>query len=339
MTTILIVGAGFSGAVLARQLVDNNPDIYIDLIDERDHIGGNAYDYTNKHGIRIHKYGPHLFHTNNEIVWNWISRYGEWVEYYHKVKALLNDGRYVTLPVNKETKKIVGEENVIKTFFAPYTYKMWGKTIEELDPGIIKRIPIRDDDNELYFPNDKYQFLPKNGYTTVFDEILSHKRITVSLNTPYEKQMESAGYAHIFNAMPIDEYFNYKHGELPYRSIKFHNVDLPLKKVLPSTVVNFTHDGPYTRMTEWKNMTAHGENNQWTSLTYEEPCDYRDNNMERYYPVKDIAGDNKRTYKKYKEMVKPNMTFIGRCGMYAYIDMHQAINSSLQTATKYLGEQ
>ena len=339
MTTILIVGAGFSGAVLARQLVDNNPDIYIDLIDERDHIGGNAYDYTNKHGIRIHKYGPHLFHTNNEIVWNWISRYGEWVEYYHKVKALLNDGRYVTLPVNKETKKIVGEENVIKTFFAPYTYKMWGKTIEELDPGIIKRIPIRDDDNELYFPNDKYQFLPKDGYTAVFDEILSHKRITVSLSTPYEKQMESAGYAHIFNAMPIDEYFNYKHGELPYRSIKFHNVDLPLKKVLPSTVVNFTHDGPYTRMTEWKNMAAHGENNQWTSLTYEEPCDYRDNNMERYYPVKDIAGDNKRTYKKYKEMVKPNMTFIGRCGMYAYIDMHQAINSSLQTATKYLGEQ
>jgi UDP-galactopyranose mutase len=339
MTTILIVGAGFSGAVLARELVDNNPDIYIDLIDERDHIGGNAYDYTNKHGIRIHKYGPHLFHTNNEIVWNWISRYGEWVEYRHKVKALLNDGRYVTLPVNKETKEIVGEENVIKTFFAPYTYKMWGKTIEELDPGIIKRIPIRDDDNELYFPNDKYQFLPKNGYTTVFDEILSHKRITVSLSTPYEKQMESAGYAHIFNAMPIDEYFNYKHGELPYRSIKFHNVDLPLKKVLPSTVVNFTHDGPYTRMTEWKNMAAHGENNQWTSLTYEEPCDYRDNNMERYYPVKDIAGDNKRTYKKYKEMVKPNMTFIGRCGMYAYIDMHQAINSSLQTATKYLGEQ
>jgi len=339
MTTILIVGAGFSGAVLARQLVDNNPDIYIDLIDERDHIGGNAYDYTNKHGIRIHKYGPHLFHTNNEIVWNWISRYGEWVEYYHKVKALLNDGRYVTLPVNKETKKIVGEENVIKTFFAPYTYKMWGKTIEELDPGIIKRIPIRDDDNELYFPNDKYQFLPKDGYTAVFDEILSHKRITVSLSTPYERQMESAGYAHIFNAMPIDEYFNYKHGELPYRSIKFHNVDLPLKKVLPSTVVNFTHDGPYTRMTEWKNMAAHGENNQWTSLTYEEPCDYRDNNMERYYPVKDIAGDNKRTYKKYKEMVKPNMTFIGRCGMYAYIDMHQAINSSLQTATKYLGEQ
>jgi UDP-galactopyranose mutase len=339
MTTILIVGAGFSGAVLARELVDNNPDIYIDLIDERDHIGGNAYDYTNKHGIRIHKYGPHLFHTNNEIVWNWISRYGEWVEYRHKVKALLNDGRYVTLPVNKETKEIVGEENVIKTFFAPYTYKMWGKTIEELDPGIIKRIPIRDDDNELYFPNDKYQFLPKNGYTTVFDEILSHKRITVSLSMPYEKQMESAGYAHIFNAMPIDEYFNYKHGELPYRSIKFHNVDLPLKKVLPSTVVNFTHDGPYTRMTEWKNMAAHGENNQWTSLTYEEPCDYRDNNMERYYPVKDIAGDNKRTYKKYKEMVKPNMTFIGRCGMYAYIDMHQAINSSLQTATKYLGEQ
>ena len=168
--------------------------------------------------------------------------------------------------------------------------------------------------------------------------ILLHKRITVSLSTPYEKQMESAGYAHIFNAMPIDEYFNYKHGELPYRSIKFHNVDLPLKKVLPSTVVNFTHDGPYTRMTEWKNMAAHGENNQWTSLTYEEPCDYRDNNMERYYPVKDINGDNQKIYKKYKAKVNPNMTFIGRCGMYVYSDMHQAISSSLATAHKFIEE-
>ena len=149
---ILVVGAGFSGAVIAHQLAKAGHDIIV--IDERDHIGGNAYDYTNDKGIRIHKYGPHLFHTNNKKVYDWITQFDEWVPYKHKVKAQLKDGKYVTLPVNKETKEIVGEENIISTFFAPYTYKMWGKTIEELDPSIIKRIPSRDDDNEFYFPND-----------------------------------------------------------------------------------------------------------------------------------------------------------------------------------------
>ena len=338
MKTVLVVGAGFSGVSLARELVENDPDIFVEIIEERPHIGGNAYDYDNEKGIRVHKYGPHLFHTNNKRVWDWVNRFGEWVEYKHKVKAILEDGTYVTLPVNKETKEIVGEENVIKTFFAPYTYKMWGKTIEELDPNIIKRVPIRDDDNEYYFPNDAYQGMPILGYTELFNEIVNHDRIVVHLGVSFGKDMEGTGYEHIFNAMPIDEYFNYKHGELPYRSIKFTHVDLPTPYILPTTVVNFTHDGPCTRVTEWKHIPFHGDNPNWTSLTYETPCDYRDNNMERYYPVKDIEGLNRKTYEEYKKMVGPNMTFIGRCGMYAYLDMHQAINSALQTATKYLEE-
>jgi len=142
-------------------------------------------------------------------------------------------------------------------------------------------------------------------------------------------------YYHVFNSMPIDVYHDFKFGELPYRSLKFHHVNLPIPKILPTPTVNFTHSGAYTRMTEWKNYPNHGTNDQITSLTYEEPCDYIDNNMERYYPVKDISGKNREIYKKYKEILTSNTTFIGRCGMYVYIDMHQAIVSSLATVNKF----
>ena len=175
---ILIVGAGFSGTVIAYELSKAGHNI--SMIDERPHIGGNAYDYTDENGIRIHKYGAHLFHTNNKKVFDWLTQFGEWEEYKHKVKAILDDGRYVTLPVNKETLKIIGKENIIDTLYRPYTYKMWNKTIEELDPSIINRIPIRDDDNEYYFPNDRYQVLPKKGYTEIFNLILDQKTIKVN---------------------------------------------------------------------------------------------------------------------------------------------------------------
>ncbi len=335
MKSILIVGAGFSGAVIARELAEAGHKCTI--IDKRHHIGGNAYDYECS-GIRIHKYGPHLFHTNNKEVVDWLSQFTEWVDYEHKVKAQLDDGTYVTLPVNRETKEIVGEDKILDTFFRPYTLKMWGKTLDELDPSIINRIPTRDDDNELYFPNDKYQMMPKDGYTKIFENIFKHKNIKVFTGTRFTKSMEKK-YDHVFNSMPIDQYFNNKHGELPYRSIKFHKVLLPMAKVLPTATVNFTHDGPYTRVTEWKNIPNHGNSATQTILTYEEPCDYKDNNKERYYPVKDVDGVNRETYKKYKEMVDTDrMTFIGRCGMYVYVDMHQAISSALATSKRYLKE-
>jgi len=212
---------------------------------------------------------------------------------------------------------------------------MWGKTIEELDPSILKRIPSRDDDNEFYFPNDLYQVLPKNGYTRVFELILDQKNITTITSQRFNRSMEKE-YDHVFNSMPIDDYFGYAYGTLPYRSIKFHHVDLPMNKVLPTGTVNFTHDGPYTRVTEWKNLPCHGINNQYTTLTYEEPCDYMVNDFQRYYPVKDVNGENRKKYEQYKSLTRSNMTFIGRCGMYVYIDMHQAINSALSTAEKFL---
>lgn len=330
---VLIVGAGFSGAVIARQLAEAGYECKV--IDKRYHIGGNAYDF-NMDGIRVHKYGPHLFHTNNQEVVTWLSQFTEWVDYKHKVKAQLDDGTYVTLPVNKETKEIVGEDKILDTFFRPYTLKMWGKTLDELDPSIINRIPTRDDNNELYFPNDEYQMMPKDGYTKIFENIFDHDNIRVFTCVDFDKSIED-DYDHIFNSMPIDQYFDYAHGELPYRSIKFHNVNLPMAKVLPTATVNFTHDGPYTRVTEWKNIPNHGKSDTNTILTYEEPCDYKDNNLERYYPVKDIEGINRETYKKYKEMVdNDRMTFIGRCGMYVYVDMDMAISSALATARNFL---
>lgn len=333
--TMLVIGAGFAGATVARMLAEAGHRVVV--MDKRDHVAGNAYDYENEYGIRIHKYGPHLFHTNNKKVFDFISQFTEWQEYKHKVKAQLSDGRYVTLPVNRETKEIVGEENVIDIFFRPYTYKMWGKTIEELDPSILKRVPVRDDDNEYYFPNDEYQCVPKDGYTALVKKMLDHENIEVRLKAPFNPFALNF-FEHCFNSMPIDEYFNFKYGELPYRSIKFHNVTLPMRKVLPTGTVNFTHDGPYTRVTEWKNLPCHGDTDKYTTLTYEEPCDYRDNDMERYYPVKDVDGENRKIYEKYKGIVEENMTFIGRCGQYVYVDMHQAINSSMATVEKFLKE-
>ena len=330
--SFLVVGAGFAGAVIAHELANDGHQVT--LIDERDHIGGNAYDYTNEHGIRIHKYGPHIFHTSNEKVYDWITQFGEWVEYKHKVKAQLSNGEYVTLPVNKLTKEIVGEENILDIFYRPYTKKMWDKEIEELDPNILKRVAVRDDDNEYYFPKDIYQIMPKDGYTKVFEKILDHQNIVVKLNTPFHKDMES-DYQHVFNSMPIDVYYDYRFGELPYRSLKFHNVNLPMVRALPASVVNFTNNSPYTRIAEWKNFPEHGSNNKWTTLTYEEPCDYIDNDYQRYYPVKDIDGINQTIYKTYKEIENTKVTFIGRCGMYVYIDMHQAVMSSLATVKRF----
>ena len=336
LRNILVVGAGLSGSVVSRELAEAGYNVTI--IDKREHIGGNCYDYTNEYGIRIHKYGPHIIHTNNKEVIDWLAKYVEFVDYQHKVKAVLDDGRYVTLPVNKETKDIVGEENVLDIFVRPYNKKMWNKTLEEMDMSIVQRVAIRDDMNDLYFPNDKYQYLPKGGYTKMFENILNHSNIEVKIGTEYNKSMNDS-FDFVFNCMPIDEYFDFCHGELPYRSMKFHTVTLPSPKLLPTAAINFTNDGPYTRMSEWKNFPDHGENKVFTTLTYEEPCDYHDNNMERYYPVKDLEGKNRELYKRYKDMTPDNMQFIGRCGMYVYIDMHQAISSSLTTAKEFINHE
>jgi UDP-galactopyranose mutase len=333
MNKILVVGAGFSGSVIARELAERG--FLVDIFEKRNHIGGNAYDYINENGIRIHKYGPHLFHTSNLNVVEWLSKFTEWTPYKHKVKALLENGKLVTLPVNKETAEIVGEENIFDIFFRPYTKKMWGIDINEIDAEVLSRVPIRNDLNEFYFPNDSFQSLPSNGYTGIFEKILDHEKINVHLNKEF-KQGDELSYFHTFNSMPIDEYFNFIDGDLPYRSIKFHTSTINVPQLFPTATINFTHNEPYTRVTEWKNLPNSGKPADSTTITVEEPCDYRDNNLERYYPIKDKDGINHKLYESYKSKTPHNMTFIGRCGMYAYLDMHQAISSSLSIAKKFI---
>ena len=187
MKKILVV-AGLTGSVISRMLADNNYKVTV--IDKRDHIAGNVFDYINDKNIRVHKYGPHLFHTNNEKVVSFIKKFAHWVEYKHKVKAILKDGTYVTLPVNSQTKKIVGADNIVETFIRPYSEKMWGLKLEKISPDIINRVPVRDDDNEYYFPKDKYQLIPKDGYTHFVRNILDHKNIEVQTNTAFNRKME-----------------------------------------------------------------------------------------------------------------------------------------------------
>ena len=330
---IMVVGAGFSGATIARVLAEQGYSI--DLIDRRSHVAGNAYDHVNEYGIRVHDYGPHLFHTSNQRVVEFLSRFTEWTPYKHKVKAMLADGRLVTLPVNRETCEIVGKENVLDTFFRPYTKKMWGISLDELDPEILNRVPVRDDANEFYFPNDQFQALPKSGYSTLVENMIDHPLINVTLNEGYQQGF-AKDYIHIFNSMSLDEFFNNEHGVLPYRSIRFHTMHAPCPRFFPVATVNFTHEEKYTRVTEWKNLPGHGQNASHTTLTFEEPCDFSENNFERYYPVKDLGQENRALYKKYAAMTPANMTFIGRCGLYAYIDMHQAVNSALSIANDFL---
>jgi UDP-galactopyranose mutase len=330
---ILVVGAGFSGAVVARELAEAG--WMVTVIDQRDHIAGNAYDAVNDIGIRVHRYGPHLFHTSNERVVAWLSRFTAWVPYRHRVKALLADGRYVTLPVNRETTAIVGQDRLLDVFYRPYTRKMWGAELEAIAPDILQRVPIRDDLNEQYFPHDTFQALPVHGYTALIGRMLEHERIEVVLSQPFEHRMEPA-FAHVFTSMPIDEYFEYTLGRLPYRSIRFHSYTLPVPRLLPVATVNFTHDAPYTRMTEWKLLPGHGEAEGYTTITVEEPCSFEENNFERYYPVKDRDGINRRCYARYASMAPGHVTFIGRCGLYAYLDMHQAVNSALAVSAAFL---
>lgn len=371
MKPVLVVGAGFAGAVYARTLADHGIDVHV--IDRRPHIGGNAYDEVMPNGTRIHRYGPHLFHTNMKHVVDWMKRFGSFVPYEHRVQALLDNGQCVPLPINRATVNAIfnvslasGEEmcsflqkqsipceaprnaaeylyaqigkQLTDLFFRPYTRKMWEMDLEDLDAAVVKRIPICYGDDDRYFPDDTYQILPEHGYTAVFQNILDHPRITVTLDTPFGRGF-CKDYSHCFNSMAIDEYFNETLGQLPYRSLHFHHrEETETYKCGEAPIINFTDDRPYTRQTDWSRMPCHAARNTLRTLTLEQPCDYRDNGHERYYPVKTSDGRFEALYQRYCALAEkePHMTFIGRCGTYRYLDMHQVINQSLKGAEMWL---
>jgi UDP-galactopyranose mutase len=362
---ILVVGAGFAGAVHARELAEAGWQV--EVIDRRPHIGGNAYDEVSASGVRVHRYGPHLFHTNNEKVVDWLKRFGDFVPYEHRVEAALPDGRHVPLPVNRRTINAVFGVNLADAaavqeflarqavpiaqpanaaehlmahigrtltdlFFRPYTRKMWALDLEELDAAVVQRIPIRSDDEDRYFPNDRFQMLPRDGYTAIFADIFDHPNIRVRLGETFDRAA-LAGYAHCFNSMPIDEYFDDAFGPLPYRSIRFHHTDIASHDApMHAATLNFTDAGKFTRETDWSRLPNHVVTpGPRKTLTREEPCDYLENAKERYYPVKTSDGRYDAAYRRYKTLAEQDgkVSFIGRCGTYQYLDMHQVINQSL----------
>lgn len=369
---ILVVGAGFAGAVHARVLAEAGFAVHV--IDKRPHIAGNAYDETDGNGLRVHRYGPHLFHTNNERVVEWLRRFANFVPYTHKVEAVIDGARFVPLPVNRRTIETVFDTRLADAdavraflarqaipneapanaaeylnaqigrtltdlFFRPYTKKMWGYDLEEMAAAVVQRIPIRMDDEDRYFPNDRFQILPEKGYTHVFARILDHSGIRVSLGVGFDKAM-LADYHHCFNSMPIDEYFEEALGPLPYRSIRFHHDERAIDdRRGTAPTINFTDTGPITRETDWERLPLHRiEDRGRKTVTREEPCDYRDNGLERYYPVKTSDGRYDAVYRQYKALAEKDgrVTFIGRCGTYQYLDMHQVINQSLVSAHEFV---
>ena len=361
MFDYMIVGAGFAGCVLAERLatVANKKVI---IVEQRDHIGGNAYDYYNHHGILVHKYGPHIFHTNSKKVFDYLSQFTTWRPYEHRVLASV-DGQLVPLPINLDTinrlyglqlnceqletfynsraekiDKVNTSEDVVvskigrelyEKFFKGYTRKQWDLDPSELDASVTSRVPVRTNKDDRYF-TDTFQAMPMHGYTKMFRNMLSHPNIKVLLNTDYKEVIDVIPYQRMVYTGPIDSFFNYCFGKLPYRSIEFKFDTLDTEVFQSTGTVNFPNEHPYTRITEFKYLT--GQKHSKTSIVYEYPTAEGD----PYYPIP--RPENAALYKKYKVLADSmtNTFFTGRLGTYKYYNMDQVVAQSLTLFEKLM---
>lgn len=358
MFDYLIVGAGFAGSVLAERLASRYNKRVL-LVERRNHVGGNAYDYYNEHGILVHKYGPHIFHTNNKKVWDYLSTFTEWYYYQHQVLAYV-DGNYVPFPVNLDTINILHgyslsvenlegyisaqkaqvDVNNIKNardmaisrvgqdcyekFFKNYTKKQWNLWPEELAAEVTARIPVRYSRDGRYF-TDRYQGIPKYGYTKMFEKMLDHPNISILLNADYKEIVGEFNYDRLIYTGPIDYFFEYKHGRLPYRSLRFEMETLPLEKYQEAGTVNYPNDYDFTRVTEYKYLT--GQRHSWTTIMREYPVA----DGEPYYPIPRPA--NQEMYQKYYEEVQKlsgKIWFIGRLAEYRYYNMDVVVEKAIK---------
>lgn len=352
----LIVGAGFTGATCARQLADAGKKVLV--IDKRDHIGGNAYDYMNEHGVRIHKYGPHIFHTNSDKVFAFLSRFTDWRPYEHRVLAFV-EGKFVPFPVNLTTLEMLGltkedcapdesirhpqnaEEQCLQRvgrklyelFFEGYTTKMWGRHPRELDASVTARIPVRWDSRDDRYFTDKHQAMPKDGYAALFERMLDHPAIRVERDCSFEDSARIHGYeyARVIWTGPIDEYFGHSLGSLPYRSMRFYLDSGPRSAMREAATINYPDaTAPYTRETDWDALGGDPVPFSWR--TSEAPCD----EGEPYYPIP--APENRALYKRYEALAveEPNVTFLGRLGTYQYLNMDQAVGQALAACERLM---
>jgi UDP-galactopyranose mutase len=359
MFDYLIVGAGFAGSVLAERLA-NVSEKKVLIVDQRDHIGGNAYDYYNKDGILIHKYGPHIFHTNARKVFDYLGHFTSWRPYEHRVLASV-DGQLVPIPINLNTinklyglqlncnqleaffeskaeklSRITTSEDVVvskvgrelyEKFFKGYTNKQWDLDPSELDASVTARVPTRTNRDDRYF-TDTYQAMPAHGYTKMFQKMLSHPNIKIMLNTDYKEIIDVIPYKTMIYTGPIDSYFNYCYGRLPYRSIEFKFETIETEVFQSTGTINFPNEHPYTRITEFKYLT--GQKHPKTSIVYEYPQAEGD----PYYPIP--RPENAEIYKKYQRLANTmtNTYFTGRLATYRYYNMDQVVAQSLSLFEK-----
>ncbi|RPD49959.1 UDP-galactopyranose mutase [Hymenobacter sediminis] len=354
MFDYLIVGAGFAGSVLAERLATRSNKKVL-IVDKRSHIAGNAYDHYNEEGILVHKYGPHIFHTNSKDVFEYLSNFTDWRPYEHRVLASV-DGQMVPMPINLDTinklyglslnsfeveqffESVAEQVPVIKTsedvvvskvgrelyekFFKNYTRKQWGMDPSELDKSVTSRVPTRTNRDDRYF-TDTYQAMPLHGYTRMFERMLDHPNIKVMLNTDYHDIVDFIPFKEMIFTGPVDEYFDFKYGKLPYRSLEFKHETLNQENYLAAPVVNYPNDNLYTRITEFKALT--GQKHPKTSIVYEYPKAEGD----PYYPVPRL--ENAELYNKYKKLADetPNVHFVGRLATYKYYNMDQVVAQAL----------
>lgn len=363
MFDYLVIGAGFAGATIAERLAAHAGKRVL-ICDKRNHIGGNAYDYYNDDGVLIHKYGPHIFHTNSAEVFGYLSRFTEWRPYEHRVRACV-DGQLLPIPINLDTvnqlygtqytsfeleaffQSVAEPRHPIRTsedvvvsrvgrelyekFFRNYTRKQWGLDPSELDSSVIARVPVRTNRDDRYF-TDTYQAMPLHGYTRMFERILDHPNIHVLLNADYREIKELVPHRQLIYTGPVDEYFDYCFGRLPYRSLRFQWETRDVRVAQPAPVINYPNDHLYTRVTEMKYLS--GQDHPKTSLVYEFPTDQGD----PYYPIP--TPGNAALYAKYQQLANmtPEVQFLGRLGTYKYYNMDQVVAQALAVYAKVAGQ-
>ena len=358
----LVAGAGFAGAVAAERLARRFGKTVL-VVDKRPHVGGNAYDVEDASGILIHKYGPHIFHTNSAEVFDYLSQFTEWRRYEHRVLASV-DGMLIPVPINLDTvnrlyklnlsseeleaffaaraercERIRTSEDVVvsrvgrdlyEKMFRGYTRKQWGLDPSELDSSVIARIPVRTNRDDRYF-TDTYQQMPLQGFTRMFKNMLDHPNIRVECGFDYRDIAKRVRYKQLIYTGPIDEFFGFKYGKLPYRSLEFRHETVDRPVFQPTAVVNYPNEHAYTRITEFKYLT--GQTAPKTSIVYEYPRAEGD----PYYPVP--RGENQALYSQYKALAEatPDTHFVGRLATYKYYNMDQVVAQALALCSRIQG--
>jgi UDP-galactopyranose mutase len=362
MFDYLVVGAGFAGSVLAERLAADGGSRVL-VVDRRPHVGGNAYDHYNDDGILVHRYGPHIFHTNSREVFEYLSRFTAWRPYEHRVRASV-DGQLVPIPINLDTinqlyglklssfelekffadvaeprERLRTSEDVVvskvgrelyEKFFRNYTRKQWGMDPSELDASVTARVPTRTNRDDRYF-TDRYQAMPLHGYTRMFERMLAHPDIKVMLNTDYREILDEVEFREMVYTGPVDEFFDCRHGKLPYRSLEFRHETVNAPVFQPAPVVNYPNEHPYTRVTEFKYLT--GQEHPKSAIVYEVPCDGGD----PYYPVP--RPENAELYARYRALAEQTarVHFVGRLATYRYYNMDQVVAQALTTYARITG--